>query len=51
MPNHGEQPKIESLIKNRPYPENNPVTFLSCTNEDDQVFSTPDLTRVILFKG
>jgi hypothetical protein len=37
LPNHGEQPRIEHLIKNRRFPQQNPMTFLSCTNEDDQV--------------
>lgn len=35
-PNPGEQQKIEHLIRNRPFPEQNPITFLSCTNEDSQ---------------
>lgn len=38
-PNGGEKAKndIACLIINRKDPKDNPVTFLSCTNEDDQV--------------
>jgi hypothetical protein len=28
---------VGDLIKNRPYPERNPITFLSCSNEDSEV--------------
>ena len=38
-PNGGQRSidAITQLAKNRPDPEGNPLTFLSCTNEDDQV--------------
>ncbi|KAL3900686.1 MAG: hypothetical protein SGCHY_001162 [Lobulomycetales sp.] len=49
VPNHGEQPRIEHLIKNRPFPEQNPITFLSCTNEDDQVEWMKELEEVAPF--
>ncbi|KAL9180319.1 hypothetical protein ACHAXT_008289 [Thalassiosira profunda] len=29
--------KIASIICRRPFPEHNPFTFMSCTNQDDQV--------------
>jgi len=39
VPNGGlrAQQEIVRILKNRPDPQSNPVTFLSCTNEDDQV--------------
>ena len=39
MPNGGATAcrKIQELITNRPFPESNPYTFMSCTNQDDQV--------------
>ncbi|KAL3915180.1 MAG: hypothetical protein SGILL_005766, partial [Bacillariaceae sp.] len=39
LPNGGQMAvkEITNLIKNRADPANNPVTFLSCTNEDEQV--------------
>ena len=38
-PNGGEraQREIVSILRHRQDPANNPVTFISCTNEDDQV--------------
>lgn len=38
-PNGGllTQQKIISLLQQRPHPENTPITFISCTNEDEQV--------------
>ncbi|KAL3920869.1 MAG: hypothetical protein SGILL_003046 [Bacillariaceae sp.] len=39
LPNGGQHAikEITNLVKNRIDPMNNPVTFLSCTNEDEQV--------------
>ncbi|KAL3900685.1 MAG: hypothetical protein SGCHY_001161 [Lobulomycetales sp.] len=45
-PNPGEQQKIEHLIRNRPFPEQNPITFLSCTNEDSQVEWMKELEEI-----
>jgi hypothetical protein len=38
-PNGGERAKKEivSILRHRVDPSNNPITFVSCTNEDDQV--------------
>lgn len=36
-PNRGERPLIETLIVGRRNSYDSPVTFMSCTNEDDQV--------------
>jgi hypothetical protein len=37
VPNHGEQAQIEQLVINRLDPEDSPLTFLSCSNEDSEV--------------
>jgi hypothetical protein len=39
LPNGGQQAikEITNIVKTRADPANNPVTFLSCTNEDEQV--------------
>jgi len=39
VPNGGEmaQKEITRMLVQRPNPEGNPMTFISCTNEDDQV--------------
>lgn len=37
QPDRGEQPQIEDLFISRREPEKSPVTFLSCTGEDEQV--------------
>lgn len=39
VPNGGAKAceMIQTLIMNRPFPKNNPFTFMSCTNEDAQV--------------
>lgn len=39
IPNGGvaAQQQITAMLKNRPNPAMNPVTFISCTNEDEQV--------------
>jgi hypothetical protein len=48
-PNAGERRHIEQLIRYRQYPEINPITFLSCTNEDDQVEWMKELEEVAPF--
>ena len=39
VPNGGQYAckQIRDLIINRPNPQNNPFTFMSCTNDDDAV--------------
>ena len=39
LPNGGQQAinEIVKLLKNRQNPEGNPMTFISCTNEDEAV--------------
>ena len=48
VPNGGiaAQREITRLIINRPNPSANPVTFISCTNEDDQVEWMKDVEEV-----
>lgn len=45
-PNPGEKPKIEKLIKGRLHPKYNPITFLSCTNEDENVEWMKELEEI-----
>lgn len=51
VPNGGEeaQRKIIDLLMNRQNPPGNPITFLSCTNEDSQVEWMKDAEEVIPF--
>lgn len=42
----GEISQIKELVKNRSNAENNPVTFLSCTDQDDQVEWMKDVEEV-----
>ncbi|KAJ3225468.1 hypothetical protein HK099_006741 [Clydaea vesicula] len=46
QPNSGEQPKIEQLIRYRNNPHDNPVTFLSCTGDDDAVAWMKELEEI-----
>lgn len=48
VPNGGRQAQqeITRLLVNRPNPEGNPMTFISCTNEDDQVEWMKDAEEV-----
>lgn len=41
--------EIVNIVKNRPEPEMNPVTFLSCTNEDEAVEWMKECEEVALF--
>ncbi|KAJ3222825.1 hypothetical protein HK099_001841 [Clydaea vesicula] len=45
-PNSGEKPRIENLVRNRLNPQDNPITFLSCTNEDAAVLWMKELEEV-----
>lgn len=42
-PNSGEKGKIIDLVCYRQNPESNPITFMSCTNDDSQVLWMKDL--------
>merc|ERR1712100_386936 len=48
VPNGGRQAQreITRLLVTRPNPESNPMTFISCTNEDDQVEWMKDAEEV-----
>jgi len=48
VPNGGvmAQREITRMLIQRPNPENNPMTFISCTNEDDQVEWMKDAEEV-----
>lgn len=48
VPNGGRaaQQEITRMLVNRPNPEGNPMTFISCTNEDDQVEWMKDAEEV-----
>jgi len=49
VPNGGNQAKQEivNLLMNRQDPAGNPITFLSCTNEDDQVEWMKDAEEIV----
>jgi len=51
LPNGGAMAikEIVNIVKNRPEPELNPVTFLSCTNEDEAVEWMKECEEVALF--
>ncbi|KAJ3394669.1 hypothetical protein HDU92_006657 [Lobulomyces angularis] len=49
QPNAGEQAVIEKIISQRQNPNDNPVTFLSCTNRDEDVQWMKELEEVSLF--
>ena len=51
VPNGGNHAKAEivRLLMNRPNPEGNPMTFLSCTGEDEQVEWMKDAEELISF--
>jgi len=51
LPNGGRRAitEIVRIVKNRPLPENNPVTFISCTNEDEAVEWMKDCEEVAPF--
>lgn len=48
LPNGGDvaQQQITQLLKQRPNPQQNPMSFLSCTNEDEQVEWMKDAEEV-----
>jgi hypothetical protein len=50
LPNGGHRAikEITNIIKNRADPANNPMTFISCTNEDEQVEWMKDAEEVSL---
>jgi len=49
LPNGGKDAieKLTLLLKNRPDPEQNPMTFLSCTNEDEAVEWMKDAEEIV----
>jgi hypothetical protein len=49
VPNGGEraQREIVTILKNRQDPAANPITFISCTNEDDQVEWMKDAEEIV----
>jgi hypothetical protein len=51
LPNGGQRAikEIVRIIKNRADPEMNPITFLSCTNEDEAVEWMKDAEEVAPF--
>ena len=50
-PNGGEraQKEIINILRHRENPSGNPVTFISCTNEDDQVEWMKDAEEVVAY--